>query len=134
MGTLPALIGFQVPQMNLADTYTAMARMAAYDQARRTSLLEQEEKRAQRDRDAQARQLLADSIRPQPQVPGQGFAAAAPQRRRHPRPRSCRGGDSSARHRPSHPCRRRRHAGDRTGRRCCLGEARLAALKTRLQA
>lgn len=78
MSTLPALIGFQVPQFNLGETFTQMARLAAFDQARRTSALELEEKRGKLDRESQVRQLLAASLQPQAQVPGQGFAAASP--------------------------------------------------------
>lgn len=74
MGTLPALIPFQVPQVNLGDTFTAMARLSAYDQARRASLLEQEEKRGKLDRDALWRQTIAGAFPTQET----GFAAAPP--------------------------------------------------------
>jgi hypothetical protein len=77
VGTLPQLIGFQPPQTSLADTYTAMARLAAYDQSRRTSAFELEEKRRVRDEDALWRQTIAGAIAP-PQT-GPGFVAAQPQ-------------------------------------------------------
>lgn len=79
MGTLPALVGFQVPQMNLGDTFTAMAKLAAYDQARRTSALELEEKRGRLDREQLWRQTIAGALQPPEVVPGQGFAGSQPQ-------------------------------------------------------
>lgn len=78
MSTIPQLVPFQVPNVTLADTYTAMARLAAYDASRRSSLLEQEEKRGRLDREALWRQTIAGALQPPDQVPGQGFAAAQP--------------------------------------------------------
>ena len=79
MGTLPQLIAFQPPQMNLGETYTTMARLAAYDQARRAGALELEEKRGQFDREAQWRQLMSQAFQPQAPTTGPSFATAQPQ-------------------------------------------------------
>lgn len=79
MSTLPALVPFQVPKFDLGETLTNMARLSAYEQARRTSALEQEEKRGKLDRDRLWRSTIAAAF-PQvdPRAPA-GLTAAPPQ-------------------------------------------------------
>jgi soluble lytic murein transglycosylase-like protein len=79
MATLPALVPFQVPQFNLGETFTQMARLSAYDQARRASELEQEEKRTKRESDRLWRSTIAEAFpTADPRAPA-GLTAAQPQ-------------------------------------------------------
>jgi hypothetical protein len=71
MSTLPALVGFQVPNFNLGDTFIQMARLSAYDAQRRSSELEQEEKRGKLDRDRLWRSTIAGAFpTTDPRAPG----------------------------------------------------------------
>lgn len=79
MATLPALVPFQVPNVNLGDTFTQMARLSAYDAQRRSSELEQEEKRTKLDRDRLWRSTIAGAFpTTDPRAPV-GLNAMAPQ-------------------------------------------------------
>jgi hypothetical protein len=84
VGTLPALVGFKVPDFNLGDTFTQMARLSAYEQSRRTSELEQEEKRGKLDRDRLWRSTIAGAFpTADPRAPA-GLNAMPPQAQAQP--------------------------------------------------
>jgi hypothetical protein len=79
MSTLPQLVPFQVPNFNLGDTLTQMARLGAYESQRRTSELEQEEKRTKLDRERLWRSTIAGAFpTTDPRAPA-GLNAMAPQ-------------------------------------------------------
>jgi Transglycosylase SLT domain len=79
LGTLPQLVPFQVPNVNLGDTFTQMARLSAYEQSRRTSALEEEEKRGKLDRDRLWRSTIAGAFpTTDPRAPA-GLNAPPPQ-------------------------------------------------------
>jgi Transglycosylase SLT domain len=79
VATLPALVPFQVPNFNLGDTFTQMARLSAYEQSRRTSALEEEEKRGKLDRDRLWRSTIAGAFpTTDPRAPA-GLNALPPQ-------------------------------------------------------
>jgi Transglycosylase SLT domain len=79
VSTLPQLAAFQVPNFNLGDTFTTMARLSAYDAQRRSSELDQEEKRGKLDRERLWRSTIAKAFPTvDPRAPA-GLTAAQPQ-------------------------------------------------------